>query len=525
MHRDPEAGGTHKTLYERKQVRTEFSHHNKSICQHTFNFLHGISASRFKRLKSHYITHGRTHGNTKRLPKHALSSEQLKEVVTYIQNHAEAHALVLPGRIPGYKQTDIKLLPCSTTKHEIWELYRDACGTNNTTCVAYSTFTYLWRSLTPSIVVMKPASDLCWVCQQQGAAVLKAANMPEGAKSDVLRKYEEHLRVVGIERSFYKTTSDNVKKTLTQYFLSHRNESKNGAPCSRDILVNYSFDMAQQVHYPNDPLQPGPIYFLTPRKCGIFGVCCEAIPRQINYLVDESVDIGKGSNSIISKLHHFFHTFGLGEQRVTLHADNCSGQNKNNMMLQYLMWRCMVGLHKEIAFLVVGHTKFAPDWCFGLLKRKFRREKVGCLADIARVVDTSATVNISQLCGTQTGEVLVPTHDWKAYLSQFFKTLRNIKSYHHFRFSSATPGSVFVKEYADTEEHQTLLLNDFSWQPTQSQLPPIIHPLGLSLDRQWYLYDSIRQFCPESVRDEVCPKPTFPKGSHARHSSAKRRKT
>ena len=59
------------------------------------------------------------------------------------------------------------------------------------------------------IVVMKPAYDLCWVCQQHSAAVLKAANMPEGAKSDVLRKYEEHLRVVGIERSFYKT--DNVK--------------------------------------------------------------------------------------------------------------------------------------------------------------------------------------------------------------------------------------------------------------------------------------------------------------------------
>ena len=108
----------------------------------------------------------------------------------------------------------------------------------------------------------------------------------------------------------------------------------------------------------------------------------------------------------------------------------------------------MVGLHKEIeiAFLVVGHTKFAPDWCFGLLKRKFRREKVGCLADIARVVDTSATVNISQLCGTQTGEVLVPTHDWKAYPSQYFKTLRNIKSYHHFRFSSATPGSVLTQK-------------------------------------------------------------------------------
>jgi len=42
------------------------------------------------------------------------------------------------------------------------------------------------------------------------------------------------------------------------------------------LVVTFS-----QVHYPSDPLQPGPIYFLTPRKCAIFGVCCEAIPRQV----------------------------------------------------------------------------------------------------------------------------------------------------------------------------------------------------------------------------------------------------
>ena len=58
--------------------------------------------------------------------------------------------------------------------------------------------------------------------------------------------------------------------------------------------------------------------------------------------------------------------------------------NKTRTMVQYLMWRCMVGLHEQItmSLLVVGHT---PDWCFGLLKRKFRRERVGCLADIAKV--------------------------------------------------------------------------------------------------------------------------------------------
>ena len=126
-----------------------------------------------------------------------------------------------------------------------------------------------------------------------------------------------------------------VKTNVKEYFSSHPNESKNAEACSRNFLVNYSH-MAQQVHYPNDPLQPGPIYFLTPRKRAIFGVCCEAIPQQVNYLIDEKGDTGKGANSIVSKLPHFFHHFGLGEQRVNLHADNCCGQNKNNIMMQYI---------------------------------------------------------------------------------------------------------------------------------------------------------------------------------------------
>ena len=60
------------------------------------------------------------------------------------------------------------------------------------------------------------------------------------------------------------------------------------APASNAISVHYSFDFAQQVHYPSNPLQPGPIYFLTPRKAAIFGVCCEAIPRQVNFVIDEA---------------------------------------------------------------------------------------------------------------------------------------------------------------------------------------------------------------------------------------------
>ena len=103
-----------------------------------------------------------------------------------------------------------------------------------------------------------------------------------------------------------------------------------------------------QVHYPTNPLQPGPIYFLTPRKAALFGICCEAIPRQVNFIIDEASDTGKGANTVVSMLDYFFDHHGLGETTVILHADNCCGQNKNNTMMQYLMWRAMTGLHHSI---------------------------------------------------------------------------------------------------------------------------------------------------------------------------------
>ena len=116
--------------------------------------------------------------------------------------------------------------------------------------------------------------------------------------------------------------------------LHNINISLPHSPCSNNIHVHISFDFAQQVHYPSNPFQPGPIYFLTPRKCGLFGICSEGLPRQINYLIDEAVDTGKGANTVCSLLHHYLSFYSQGEKHLDCHADNCCGQNKNNTMLQ-----------------------------------------------------------------------------------------------------------------------------------------------------------------------------------------------
>ena len=47
-------------------------------------------------------------------------------------------------------------------------------------------------------------------------------------------------------------------------------------------------------------------------------------------------------------------------------------------------------------------------------------------------------------------------------------------------------------------------------KPSQDDLPPLVAPQGLSAERQWYLYDKIRQFCPESCENTTCPLPVVP---------------
>ena len=41
---------------------------------------------------------------------------------------------------------------------------------------------------------------------------------------------------------------------------------------------------------------------------------------------------------------------------------------------------------------------------------------------------------------------------------------------------------------------------------TPTDLPPVVTPSEQSAERQWYLFDSIKEFCPETCRDYACLK-------------------
>ena len=185
----------------------------------------------------------------------------------------------------------------------------------------------------------------------------------------------------------------------------------------------------------------------------------------------------------------------------------------------------MKGLHKSVrlSFMTVGHTKFSPDWCFGLLKQRMRHTKIDCLADIADVITKSAKVNEAQLVGSQSGEVIVKSYEWTGFLAPKFKRIKNITKQHHFEYTN-DQGSITFREFSDSTNTDIKLLKDGA-SFSRSDFPELILPRGLSLEREYYLYDKIAEYCSEETRDQVCPKPQFPWPSGSSRASSPARST
>ena len=148
--------GPHTTAEKHRHTATEckltsmaFYHAGQRICGRTFQWLHGIGTltsyinillvatiqppsffisgkDRFMAVIASYIASGlttRQHRNSHTLRHNAISFADIQHALSFLHNYAEAHAILLPGRIPGYKRDDLQLLPSSTTKKVITSYY------------------------------------------------------------------------------------------------------------------------------------------------------------------------------------------------------------------------------------------------------------------------------------------------------------------------------------------------------------------------------------------------------------------
>ncbi|XP_056003731.1 uncharacterized protein LOC125678765 [Ostrea edulis] len=419
----------------------------------------------------------------------------------FINRYSEDNGLPMPAAPRGRDSEPPIFLPCSTPKNEIHQLYVEACHEVQIRAVKLSSFYSIWSACLPNIQIANPRSDVCNTCERHREHILNARS--ENEKLTAARNFTDHIEKAEREHHLYIQC---IKEAREEHQSIQLPEPP-VRPCSTDFLkTHYTFDFAQCVSVPHHFRQVGPLFFETPRKIQIFGICMEGAGSQRNYLIDEDQTIGRdgknahGLNTVISILHHHFQNYSMGEKCAVLHCDNCPGQNKNRYVIGYLLWRVMIGLYRaiELHMQIPGHTKCQVDAGFAQIKKKYRRSDCDTLQHVADVVSKSSKSNEAVII--EDGNVKY--YEWKEYIKTTFQPLKGIRKFHYFTFSALLPGVVLCSVDVDGDKVPVILSNH---DQISVNLPPEIMPGGLSRERQEYLYKHIIPHVRECFRDTTCP--------------------
>ncbi|RUA07217.1 MAG: hypothetical protein DSY43_00315 [Gammaproteobacteria bacterium] len=402
-------------------------------------------------------------------------------------------------------------LTTNESKLNVYHVYVKCCNacTPVVPHVGLTLFKSVWSSCVPHIRLMEPRTDVCNKCDQFRKLILDSVT--EEDKLTHTQAYNTHVHKARLERQCY---NDCIKASCNE-LRSVEVPAGPQQPCSNNLQqTHYTFDFAMSFNLPHQCLQVGPLYFLNLLKVHCFGICCEGVKKQVNFLFTERDCLAMdgrgchGPNNVISMLDFYLFHNGMGERRAVFHADNCGGQNKNKSVLHYFCWRVGKGLHTEISynFMEPGHTKCICDACFGKIRQLFRRTDVNTTNQLRDTIQRSALINDCIVYREGIGrEFNFKWYGWDVFFYQFCKLLKGIRKFHHFRFTGRDPGYVYAKEHVqDTQETRICLLKKgVSWPPPQiNDHPEEIPAGGIGPEREKYLNDHVKPFVRSKYRDE-----------------------
>jgi hypothetical protein len=92
-------------------------------------------------------------------------------------------------------------------------------------------------------------------------------------------------------------------------------------------------------------------------------------------------------------------TAGSNLGSLTIIADNCAGQNKNEDVIRFHMWLVEAGIFPlvRILFLVKGHTKNACDRMFNLLKLDYHKKDIETFEDLHDNLNENEHVDVERI--------------------------------------------------------------------------------------------------------------------------------
>lgn len=89
--------------------------------------------------------------------------------------------------------------------------YKQAAEESNKRPLGLSSFKNVWNQFCSDVVIMRPRTDLCAICQKSTEAHSNLRGSSEEDKEEFFKKCQEHIDQVYKERVYYKK---NVQDTI-----------------------------------------------------------------------------------------------------------------------------------------------------------------------------------------------------------------------------------------------------------------------------------------------------------------------
>ena len=260
---------------EREKPRQGYFFSGRQVCRETFAFAHGVNRKKIDAIACSLDSDGlipRTHGNTGKSPKHALTLHDVENIKQFLIRYGNKFGLPLPGRLPNFRDSKVVLLPADKTKADIHQDYMKAAEEMQYRKVCLSEFKAIWLEQCPHILIVKPASDLCHKCQTYVSVISKSGNLTEEEKVEKLREYQDHLDKAKTQRDQYREQCEEAKSQFT----SLDEENKSRGTC---IYIQINFLPFKLSQGPTKPTKchacsGHPIYIYFNRStCSIVNLC------------------------------------------------------------------------------------------------------------------------------------------------------------------------------------------------------------------------------------------------------------
>ena len=117
------------------------------------------------------------------------------------------------------------LLPSDKTKTDIYQIYLTATLETGVRQVGQSTFCKLWGEHCQTLVIIKPATDLCTKCQNYSTKLSNGGNLTEEEKIEDLRLYNDHIQKAKVQRIHYRAQ---VEESKVQYTALPEDKKQRG---------------------------------------------------------------------------------------------------------------------------------------------------------------------------------------------------------------------------------------------------------------------------------------------------------